>query len=117
MGLIGHSVSKIWSVPWFDCDESLTRRGLNSNLGHFNSFTFIPVSCGESCLLVSWCVGGRCDIAGSDEDRGRSMRPSAEDRGSSRTGRVLGARAVGRSGDVVCSLHRAQGDEECEFLS
>jgi hypothetical protein len=26
------------------------------------------VSCGESCLLVSWCVGGRCGMAGSDED-------------------------------------------------
>jgi hypothetical protein len=22
-------------------------------------------------LLVSWCVGDRCDIAGSDEDLGR----------------------------------------------
>jgi hypothetical protein len=22
-----------WSVPWFDCDESLTWRGLNSNPG------------------------------------------------------------------------------------
>jgi hypothetical protein len=32
-------------------------------------------------LLVSWCADGRCDMAGSDEDRGRSRRPSAEDRG------------------------------------
>jgi hypothetical protein len=23
---------------------------------------------------------------------------------------------IGRSGDAVCSLHRAQGDEECMFL-
>jgi hypothetical protein len=23
------------SIPWFDCDESLTCRGLNSNSGHF----------------------------------------------------------------------------------
>jgi hypothetical protein len=34
-------------------------------------------------LLVSWCAGGRCGMACSDEDRGRSRRPSAEDRGSS----------------------------------
>jgi hypothetical protein len=33
-----------------------------------------------------------------------------------RTGRVLGGRMIGRSGDVVCSLNRAHGDEECEFL-
>jgi hypothetical protein len=33
----------------------------------------------ESCLLVSWCVGNRCDMAGSDEDRGRNRRPGVED--------------------------------------
>jgi hypothetical protein len=42
-----------WSIPWFDCDELLTLRGLNSNLEYFCSFTFIFVSCGESRLLVS----------------------------------------------------------------
>jgi hypothetical protein len=38
------------------------------------------ILCGESRLLVLWCVADRCDMAGSDEDRGRSRRPSAEDR-------------------------------------
>jgi hypothetical protein len=33
-----------------------------------------------------------------------------------RTGRVLGGRAVERSGGVVCRLHHARGDEEREFL-
>jgi hypothetical protein len=32
-------------------------------------------------LLVSWCAGGRCGIACSNEDHGRSRRPGAEDRG------------------------------------
>jgi hypothetical protein len=32
-------------------------------------------------LLVSWCAGGRYGMACSDEDHGRSRRPSAEDRG------------------------------------
>jgi hypothetical protein len=41
------------------------------------SFTFILI--GESCLLVSWCVGDRCSMACSDEDRDRSRRPGAED--------------------------------------
>jgi hypothetical protein len=45
------------------------------------SFTFTFVSFGESCLLVSWCAGGKCGMACSDEDRGRSKRPGAEDRG------------------------------------
>jgi hypothetical protein len=35
-------------------------------------------SCGESRLLVSWCAGGRCSMAGSVVDHGRSGRPSAE---------------------------------------
>jgi hypothetical protein len=43
-------------------------------------FSFIFVSFGESCLLVSWCAGDRCGMAYSDEDHGRSRRPSAEDR-------------------------------------
>jgi hypothetical protein len=33
-----------------------------------------------------------------------------------RTGRVLGGRTIGRSGDAVCGLHRACVDEECGFL-
>jgi hypothetical protein len=33
-----------------------------------------------------------------------------------RTGRVLGGRAVQRSGGAVCGLHPARGDEECGFL-
>jgi hypothetical protein len=37
--------------------------------------------------------------------------------GDGRTGRVLGGRKIERSGDVVCGLHRARGDEEHEFLS
>jgi hypothetical protein len=32
-------------------------------------------------LLVSWCAGDRCAMACSDEDRDRSMRPGADDRG------------------------------------
>jgi hypothetical protein len=33
-----------------------------------------------------------------------------------RTGRVLGDRAIERSGGAVCGLHRAHGDEERRFL-
>jgi hypothetical protein len=36
--------------------------------------------------------------------------------GYGRTGRVLGGRAIGRSGGAMCGLHRACGDEEREFL-
>jgi hypothetical protein len=45
------------------------------------SFTFVLF--GESCLLVSWCAGGRCGMVCSNEDHGRSRRPGAEDRGLS----------------------------------
>jgi hypothetical protein len=43
----------------------------------------LPLSClcEESRLIISWCVGDRCGMADSDEDRGRSMRPPTEDRG------------------------------------
>jgi hypothetical protein len=86
------------------------------NPGSFSGSTILSVLHGEIRLLVSWCAGDRCGIAGSIEDRGRSRRLGAEDWGCSSTSRVLGGRTVERSGDVVCDLHRAQGDEEHEFL-
>jgi hypothetical protein len=73
-------------------------------------------SCGESRLLVSWCVGDRCDMVDSDEDHGRSRRPDVEDRGWSSTGRVLGGQTTGRLGDAMCGLYRGQLDEKHEFL-
>jgi hypothetical protein len=54
-------------------------------------------------------------MAGSDENRVRSRRPSVEDRGWSGTGRVLSGQTIERSGDTVCVLHRAQGNEERGF--
>jgi hypothetical protein len=36
--------------------------------------------------------------------------------GDGRTGRILGGQMIGRSGEVVCGLHRTRGDEEREFL-
>jgi hypothetical protein len=44
-------------------------------------FSFIFISFRESYLLVSWCAADRCDMTCSDEDRGRSRRPDAEDQG------------------------------------
>jgi hypothetical protein len=44
-------------------------------------FSFTFVSFGESHLFVLWCAGGRCGMACSDEDHGRSRRPGAEDWG------------------------------------
>jgi hypothetical protein len=58
-------------MPWFEFES-----------GTFQWFYYyIFVSFRESCLLVSWCSGDRCSMAGSDEDRGRSRRLGAEDQG------------------------------------
>jgi hypothetical protein len=55
-------------------------------------------------------------MADNDEDQSRSRRLSAEEQGWSSTGRVLGGRKIERSGNDVCGLQRAQGDEKREFL-
>jgi hypothetical protein len=55
-------------------------------------------------------------MTSSDEYRDRSRRPDAEDRGWSDTSRVLGRRTIGRSGDTMCGMHHARGDEERGFL-
>jgi hypothetical protein len=55
-------------------------------------------------------------MMGNDENCGRSRRPNAEDQKWSSTSRVLSGRMIKRSGDAVCGLQRAQGDEKREFL-
>jgi hypothetical protein len=55
-------------------------------------------------------------MVGSNEDCDRSRRHGAEYQLWSSTGQVLGGRMIGRSGDDVCGLHRAQGDKERWFL-
>jgi hypothetical protein len=63
-------------------------------------FSFTFVSFGESCLLVSWCTCGKCGMACSDEDCGRSRRPGAEDRGWSHR------RSRGRVAPcAICTVH------------
>jgi hypothetical protein len=41
----------------------------------------LSILVGELYLLVSWCVGGRCDMVSSDDDHDRSRRPNAENQG------------------------------------
>jgi hypothetical protein len=67
-------------------------------------------------LLVSWCVGGECDMTNNDEDRGRSRRLGAEDRRWLGTSRVLSGWMIGRSGDFVYDPYRTHGwDEKSGF--
>jgi hypothetical protein len=54
-------------------------------------------------------------MACSDEDRDRS-RDLVQRTRDGRTGRVLGGQVIERSGDAVCSLHHARGDEKRSFL-
>jgi hypothetical protein len=72
---------------------------------------------GETQLLVSWCVGGKCDMTGSDKYRGRRRRLGVDDRGWSNTSRILGGRTIGRLGDAVCDHHTCGGDEKHGFSS
>jgi hypothetical protein len=73
----------------------------------FQRFYLVICSCGESCLLVSWCADDRCNTAGSDEDHGRSRSPGAEDLGWLSTSRVLSGWTIKRSGNTVCGLHHS----------
>jgi hypothetical protein len=78
--------------------------------------TLLSTLCGESCLLILWRPGDRCNMVGSDEDHGRSRRPGTEDRGWSSTGWVLSGRTIGRLYDAMCGLRHARGDQEHRFL-
>jgi hypothetical protein len=99
----------------FECDESLTWRGLNSNLGHLGSFTLslylvenrVYLSHDVQVVDMTWRAATRIVIGVED------LVQRTED---GRTGRVLGGWRIRRSGDIMCGLHRARGDEEHRFL-
>jgi hypothetical protein len=86
-----HWYAEVWIQIW----------GISVALRYYLSL------CGESCLLVSWCVGDRCDITGSDEDLCRSRRPGAEDRGSqAHVGYLVAGRSWGQvTPCVICTVH------------
>jgi hypothetical protein len=67
----------------------------------------ICLSRGVQVVGVAWRAAMRIMTGVGD------LVQSTED---GRTGRVLGGRAVQRSGGAVCGLHPARGDEECGFL-
>jgi hypothetical protein len=99
-----------WSVPWFNCDESLTWRGLILNPRQFRFVFLLSLFVWRiafACLMVCrWQVRMAC----SDKDCGRNRRPSAEDRGwSHRSGtRWPGDREVGwhRVRSAPCTRRR-----------
>jgi hypothetical protein len=104
------------SIHWFECDESLTWRGLNSNLGWFYFISPLSLfrlenrvclSHGVQVAAVPWRAAIRI-VAGVGDLVQRT--------GSGCTGRILGGRAVERSGGIVCSPHRAHGEESTGFL-
>jgi hypothetical protein len=84
----------------------MTYLSLNLNPESFRGST-LSILCRESCLPVSWCIGDRCGMAGSDKDHGRSRRPGVEDQRWSSAGRVLSGQMIERSSDSMGGLHRA----------
>jgi hypothetical protein len=85
--------------------------------GKFSWFYLcLSILCGESCLFILWCAGNRCGMVGCDDDYGWTRRPGVEDRGWSSIDHILGGQMIERLCDVVCGLHRAQGDEEHRFI-
>jgi hypothetical protein len=94
---------------------TLTCDGLNSNQGRFICFTFtlfhlenhVCLSRSVQAVSVAWWAAMRI-MAGVGD--------LVYSTGDGRTGRILGGWTIVRSGDIVCDMHRAHGDEECVFL-
>jgi hypothetical protein len=88
----------------------LTCRGLNSNPGQFCFVFLLPLFGLENrvCLSRGVQVAGAAWRAAMRTVTG--VGDLVQRTGDGRTGRVLGGRAVERSGDTVCGLHLARGD-------
>jgi hypothetical protein len=88
----------------------LTWQGLNSNLGQF-CFDFLV---SLFCLKNHVCLSRGMQVAGAAWHAVMRIMVGVGDlvqrTGDGRTGRILGGRAVERSGGVMCGLHLARGD-------
>jgi hypothetical protein len=88
----------------------LTWRGLNSNLGQFHFVFLLSLFRLENHV----CLSRGVQVAGAAWRA--AMRAVArvgdlvQRTGDGRTGRVLGGRAIERSGGAMCGLHLARGD-------
>jgi hypothetical protein len=102
------------SVLWFDCDESFTWRGLNSNPEHFVCFTFYLV-----CLENRICLSRGVQVAGATWCAVTRIMAGVgglvQGTGDGRTGRILDGQTIERSCDAVCGLHCAREDEKRGF--
>jgi hypothetical protein len=86
------------------------------NLGQFHFVFLLSLLCLENHV----CLSRGVQMAGAAWHAATRMMVGVGDlmqrTGDGRIGRVLGGRAIERSGGAVCGLHRACGDEEHEFL-
>jgi hypothetical protein len=73
----------------------------------FRSENHVCLSRGVQVVGAAWRAATRTMVGVGD---------MVQRTGDGRTGRVLGGRAVERSGGAVCSLHLARGDLERGFL-
>jgi hypothetical protein len=64
------------------------------------------LSHGVQVAGAAWCAAMRIMV----------VEDLVQRTGDGRTGRVLSGRAIERSGDTVCGLHHAHGDEKRGFL-
>jgi hypothetical protein len=89
---------------------------LNSNSGQFHFVFLLSLFRSENrvCLPRGVQVAGAAWRAATMIIAGVGDLVQRTEDGH--TGRVLGGRAIERSGGVVCGLHRARGDEQREFL-
>jgi hypothetical protein len=90
--------------------------GFEFESGMFLFLFFLTFSCSENRVCLSrgvqetsatWCAATWTVARVGD---------LVQRTGDGRTGRVLGCRAVERSGGAVCGLHLARGDQKHGFL-
>jgi hypothetical protein len=89
---------------------------LNSNPGEFRFVFLLPLFRLENRV----CLSRGVQVAGAAWRAAMRTMTGVGDlvqrTRDGHTGQVLGGRAVERSGDTMCGLHRARGDEERVFL-
>jgi hypothetical protein len=95
----------------------LTWQGLNSNPGQFYFVLFLSLFHLENRV----CLSRGVQVVGAIWHAATRIMVGVGDLvqriGNGHIGRVLGGRTIERSGDTVCGLHRARGDEKHGFLS
>jgi hypothetical protein len=104
-------------VSWLSLKTEVDGLSVVWSQNHWDNFLWIGYKTGgDSFLWFDFKINGDGFSRFGLKTSGLKTVHLVQRTGDGCTCWVLGGRTIGTLGDAMCGLHRARGDEDCEFL-